>query len=73
MIARFVGGSIDGQTRFVTHMARYYFVPILPTTARPEDFLNLDYKCEIHHADRYRRVWYDSEQNEAVYLYERTE
>lgn len=73
MIARFVGGSIDGQTRFVTPGARYWLVPVPLSTARPEDFLNLDYKAKVCRVDRYRRVWYDSEQNDVVYLYEVTE
>jgi len=71
MMARFVGGVANGERRFVVHATRRYCFPVAPKSASLEDYLNLDYKPE-YKTDLYRRVWYDSEYDEAVYLYERT-
>jgi hypothetical protein len=72
MMALFVGGSADGETRLLSRVARHVLIPVPPQTARLEDYLNLDYRPE-YKTDRYRCVWYDNENDEGVYLHERTE
>lgn len=78
MIARFVLGEYDGRERFISHAARYYMVPVLPKTGTVEDFtkiyidgdgapLRYDQKLIVQ---RYRRVWYDSETDTVVYVFE---
>ncbi len=70
MRALFVGGSQDGKSRFITAGARYYMVPVWPTTATAEDFLNLDYKDECCKVERYKRTAFDRETFTVTYTFD---
>jgi hypothetical protein len=53
----FFGGTWHGQYKLIEPIPKFVVVPVPPTSARPEDFLNLDYKAEPRQ-DQIYKLWH---------------